>query len=82
MPSDAQMESLIPALAQHEDAARRLAFDKQHGTLGIRGGILNRFESLQRSGGKIAEDMCCPHLAAQAAFYDVQSVWCKHDDPL
>src|ERR1700757_3217717 len=26
--------------------------------------------------------MFCPHLACQAAFYDVQSVWCKHDHPL
>jgi hypothetical protein len=22
------------------------------------------------------------HLASQAAFYDVQAIWCKHDDPL
>src|SRR5271157_2954724 len=26
--------------------------------------------------------MLCPHLARQAAFYDVQAIWCKHDDPL
>jgi hypothetical protein len=81
LPSDEADGKFDPALAQHEDAARRLAFDKQHGTLGICDGILNSFESLQRSGGKIAKDMFCPHLAAQAAFYDLQSVWCKHDEP-
>ena len=43
--------------------------------------IPHSFESLQRSAGKIAKDMFCPHLAAQAAFYDVQSVWCKHNHP-
>src|SRR5271167_4754150 len=26
--------------------------------------------------------MFCPHLASQAAFYDVQTIRCKHDDPL
>src|SRR5271165_2064446 len=26
--------------------------------------------------------MLCPHLASQAAFYDVQTIRCKHDDPL
>jgi len=29
---------------------------------------------------QIAKDMFRPHLAGQAAFYDVQTVWCQHDD--
>src|ERR1035441_9269578 len=81
LPSDAQMESLTRPL-HNTKRPRRLAFDKQYRTLGIRVGILNRFESLQRRGGKIAKDTCYAHLAAEAVLYDVQSVWCKHDDPL
>src|ERR1019366_7267139 len=58
-----------------------LAFDKQHGTLRILDEIPHSFESLQCSAGEIAKDLFCPRLAAQAAFNDVQSIWCKHNHP-
>src|SRR5208337_4834998 len=61
---------------------QRLALDEQNCSLGIGGGILDGFERLQCIWWQIAKDMLCPHLAGQAAFYNVQTVRCQHEDPL
>ena len=63
------------ALAQHENAARRLAFDEQYGALRISGGVLYAFKRLQRMRGQIAEDAVHAHFAGKTAFDDVHSVW-------
>src|SRR5271166_4278343 len=70
------------AFAQYEDATWCLSLDKQDRALWVSGRVFDGFERLQCGWWKIAKDMLCPHLASQAAFYNVQTIRCKHDDPL
>src|SRR5271166_4793901 len=72
---------LHTAFAQHKDPAWRLPFDKQDRAFRIGSGVFDGLERLQCGGWKIAKNMFCPHLASQAAFYDVQTIRCKHDGP-
>ena len=69
-------EKFYAALTQHENATRRLAFDKQHGAFWIRTRVFDVFKRLQSRGRKIAKDAVGPHFARQATFDDVQTVWC------
>ena len=63
LPSLAQIESFDPALAQDKNPARRLAFHKQHRSLGIRGRVGDSIKGLQRGGGQVAEEAVGAHLA-------------------
>src|SRR5271165_6044435 len=71
---------LHTTLAENKNPSWRLALNKEDRALGIRRRVLDGLERLQRSGWKITKDMVCPHLARQAAFDDVQTVWCQHND--
>ena len=59
---------LHPALAQHIDAARRLALDEQHGTGWICGGELDLFEGVESGSGEAAEKAVIAQFAIQAIF--------------
>src|SRR5271165_5805641 len=72
---------LHTTLAENKNPSWRLALNKEDRALGIRRRVLDGLERLQRSVWKITKDMFCPHFARQAAFDDVQTVWCQHSDP-
>ena len=58
------------------------ALDEQDRALRVGSSVFDGFKGLQCRRWKIAKYVFGPHLASQAAFYDVQAIWCKHDDPL
>src|SRR5208282_497549 len=70
---------LDAAFAKHEDTAGHLPFDKQHGSLGIGGCVLDVFKCPERGIGQIAEDTIGAQLARDAAFYNLHSVWREHE---
>src|SRR5215470_8185762 len=72
---------LHPALAEHKYPARRLALDKQNGPFWISRRVLNGLERLQCGGWQVTENALAAHLARQAAFYNVETVWREHDSP-
>src|SRR5579864_912022 len=70
--------NLDPALAEHENAARRLPFDKEDGAFRVRGRISDGLERFECGGRQIAEETLRPHFAIATAFGKVQTVRRMH----